>query len=101
MQVGSYLSFHDFNTFFNAKSNILQYSGLISAFRSYQKNDGRFIRKEYNLRYPNTVIIFMNSNKDCKEMYMHSSQKRKSSPHLKKMGRKRILLYKKRMESYI
>lgn len=40
---GSYLSFHDFNT-----SNFLQYSGLILAISSYQKNDGIFVKKDYN-----------------------------------------------------
>lgn len=77
---GSYLSFHDFNTFFNAKSNFLQYSGLISAIRSYQKNDGRFVKKDYNLGYPKTVIFFMNSNKGCKEMYNALILKMKELP---------------------
>lgn len=61
--------FHDFNTFFNAKSNFLQYSGLISEIRGYQKNDEKFVKKNYNLIYPKTIIICINSNKGCKDVY--------------------------------
>lgn len=86
---GSYLPFHDFNTFYNTKLNFLQYSGLISAIRSYQKKDDRYIRKDYNLRYPNTVIIFMNSNKGCKELYNALISIKKELPKSERNGKKR------------
>lgn len=36
-------------TFCNATSIFFQYLRLVLSIRSYQKNDGRFIKKDYNI----------------------------------------------------